>query len=76
MGQPDDLLLITVGVLVAVRLIPPAVMAEAPEGEEGVALPVSGADSVIVVVLWAVTALLVVRVILCTHLPQLGQLLR
>ncbi len=69
LGQLDDLLLIPVGVLVALRLIPPAVMAEAREkAARGVVLPVSRAGGVIVVVLWVVAALLVVWATFRAHL--------
>ena len=53
LGHLDDLVIIPVGVLIALRLIPPAVMAEAREkAAAGVALPVSRAGGLIVVVLW------------------------
>lgn len=70
LGQLDDLLLIPIGMLIALRLIPPAVMAEAREkAARGVILPVSRAGGVIVVVLWAVAALLVIWGALRADLP-------
>ncbi|WP_324718047.1 YkvA family protein [Carboxydochorda subterranea] len=69
LGQLDDLLLVPVGVLIALRLIPPAVMAEAREkAAKGVVLPASRAGGVIVVVLWVVTALLVAWAAFRAHL--------
>ena len=70
LGQLDDFLLIPVGVLIALRLIPTTVVAEAREkAARGVVLPVSRAGGVIVVVLWAVAALLVIWGVLRVGLP-------
>ena len=62
LGYLDDLVLLPAGVWVALRLIPPAVMAESrARAEEAVRLPASKAGLIVVLGLWAFSALLLLK---------------
>jgi uncharacterized membrane protein YkvA (DUF1232 family) len=62
LGYLDDLLLVPVGIRLAVRLIPPDVLAEhRARAEEGVKLPSSRAAAVVIVLLWLLMLMLAVR---------------
>ena len=61
-GYLDDLVLLPAGIWVALRLIPPAVMAESrAQAEEAVRLPASKAGLIVVLGLWAFSALLLLK---------------
>ncbi|MDB5654212.1 MAG: hypothetical protein JWQ94_1825 [Tardiphaga sp.] len=55
-GYLDDLLLVPLGILLAVRLVPPALMAEFRAAARDRGKPVSRAGAVIIVVIWMVGA--------------------
>ncbi|KQY70187.1 MULTISPECIES: YkvA family protein [unclassified Brevundimonas] len=59
LGYLDDLLLVPLGIWVAIRLIPPALMAELRESASAQARPASPTAAVIVVGLWLLAAVLV-----------------
>ncbi len=62
LGYLDDLVLLPAGIWVALRLIPPAVMAESrARAEEAVRLPASKAGLIVVLGLWAFSALLLLK---------------
>ena len=62
LGYLDDLVLLPAGVWVALRLIPPAVMAESrARAEEAVRLPASKAGLIVVLGLWAFSVLLLLK---------------
>ena len=64
LGLLDDAVLLPLGILLAVRLIPGALMAEFRAAAEGVRRPLSRAGAVLVVALWlgAVAAAIVLLV--------------
>ena len=51
-GYLDDLLLVPLGILLAVRLIPPDLMAEFRAAAEGQRKPVSRAGALVIVAIW------------------------
>lgn len=55
LGYLDDALLLPLGILLAIRLIPPAVMAECQAKAAETARPVSRAAAAIIMALWAVS---------------------
>ena len=59
LGYLDDLLLVPLGIWIAIRLIPPALMAELRERASAQARPTSATAAVIVVGLWLLAAILV-----------------
>ncbi len=62
LGYLDDLVLLPAGIWVALRLIPPTVMAESrARAEEAVRLPASKAGLIVVLCLWAFSALLLLK---------------
>ncbi len=62
LGYLDDLVLLPAGIWVALRLIPPTVMAESrARAEEAVRLPASKAGLIVVLGLWAFSALLLLK---------------
>ncbi len=62
LGYLDDLVLLPAGIWVALRLIPPAVMAESrARAEEAVRLPASKAGLIVVLGLWAFSVLLLLK---------------
>jgi uncharacterized membrane protein YkvA (DUF1232 family) len=58
LGYLDDLLIVPLGILLAIRLIPPVVMADLRRQAEGGGRPVSRAGAVAIVLLWIAAALL------------------
>ena len=62
LGYLDDLVLLPAGIWVALRLIPSAVMAESrARAEEAVRLPASKVGLIVVLCLWAFSALLLLK---------------
>ena len=57
LGYLDDLLIVPVGILLAIRLIPPAIMAEHRAAAAASAAPFSRAGMAIVVTVWIVLAM-------------------
>jgi uncharacterized membrane protein YkvA (DUF1232 family) len=56
LGLLDDLILVPIGIWLARRLIPPALMAEFRAAAEARALPVSRVAACVVIALWVVCA--------------------
>jgi uncharacterized membrane protein YkvA (DUF1232 family) len=54
LGYLDDLVLIPLGLMLALRMIPPDVMADARQQAQMAAVPVSRTAAVIIVLLWVV----------------------
>jgi hypothetical protein len=54
LGYLDDLVLIPLGLMLALRMIPPDVMADARQQAQTAAVPVSRTAAVIIVLLWVV----------------------
>jgi uncharacterized membrane protein YkvA (DUF1232 family) len=65
LGYLDDLLLLPIGIYLALKLIPPAVLTESRQKASGITgeLPKSRIAAIVIVILW-VTAIMVVGVIL------------
>jgi uncharacterized membrane protein YkvA (DUF1232 family) len=64
LGYLDDLLLVPIGVWLAVRMIPPDVLAEKrAEAREASERPVSRAAAVVVVTVWIALAALAVHIV-------------
>jgi uncharacterized membrane protein YkvA (DUF1232 family) len=65
LGYLDDLLLLPIGIYLALKLIPPAVLTESRQKASGITgeLPKSRFAAIVIVILW-VTAIMVVGVIL------------
>jgi uncharacterized membrane protein YkvA (DUF1232 family) len=62
LGYLDDLLLVPAGIRLAIRLIPPDVLAEhRARAIEGAKLPSSHAAAVIIILLWLLMLMLTVR---------------
>ena len=62
LGYLDDLVLLPAGIWVALRLIPPAVMVESrARAAEAVRLPASKVGLIVVLCLWAFSALLLLK---------------
>ena len=62
LGYLDDLVLLPAGIWVALRLIPPTVMAESrARAEEAVRLPASKVGLIVVLGLWAFSALFLLK---------------
>ncbi len=61
LGYLDDVVLVPLGILLAIRLVPPAVMAECRARAEASPRPVSRAGAVIIVILWILAAGLVIH---------------
>ena len=59
LGLLDDLLIVPAGIWLALRLIPPKVMADMRDRADGIARQKSGAGLVLVVALWLAVALAV-----------------
>ena len=57
-GYLDDLILVPLGILLAVRLIPPELMAEFRAAAQGRARPVSRAGAVVIVAIWLAVTML------------------
>ena len=58
LGYLDDLILLPLGIALAVRLIPPALLAEFRAQAQDAARPVSKAAAALIVLLWLATAAL------------------
>ncbi len=64
LGYLDDLILIPLGVALAIKMIPPAVLAECREkAREARDRPVNRVAAVVIVLLWIALALLAVRIV-------------
>lgn len=63
LGYLDDLVIVPLGIMLAIRLIPRDLMAEFRDRARGVRRPVSRAGMALVVALWALAALCVVWLI-------------
>jgi uncharacterized membrane protein YkvA (DUF1232 family) len=62
LGYLDDLILVPLGILLAIRLIPPPLMEELrAEARERMERPVSRAAAVVIVLLWGVAAVFLIR---------------
>lgn len=64
LGYLDDLVIVPLGIMLAIRLIPRDLMAEFRDRAHGARRPVSRAGMALVVTLWALAALCVVWLIL------------
>jgi uncharacterized membrane protein YkvA (DUF1232 family) len=67
LGYLDDLILVPLGVMIAVRLIPPAVMADSRVKAEEMmrsGKPVSWVGALIIGVIWVVLAILAIKLVL------------
>lgn len=64
LGYLDDLVIVPLGIMLAIRLIPRDLMAEFRDRARGARRPVSRAGMALVVTLWALAALCVVWLIL------------
>jgi uncharacterized membrane protein YkvA (DUF1232 family) len=56
LGYLDDAILLPLGILVAIRLVPPAVMAECRAAAETAQRPVSRAGAAFMILLWCLAA--------------------
>ena len=67
LGYLDDLVIVPLGIALAVKMIPPDVLAECQEKSREVmkqGMPVNKVAAVIIVALWILLAVLIVRVLL------------